>query len=467
MIGETLGHRYTLIRLLGQGGMGSVYEAEARETGERVAVKVLHSHLLLPGGVGPRGMRRELQAARAIHGDHVARVIDGGTDEATGHLYLVTELLDGEDLQRLLDRVGPLAPETALRVAAQALAGLAAAHAGGVVHRDIKPANLFLARGPGGAVTVKVLDFGIAKLRPDPLSASGTTAFTTTGTLLGSPLYMSPEQVQSSRDVDHRTDLWSMGCVLYAMLTGRAPHARLASVGQILVAVCTSPPPPLREIAPWVPPEVAGMVHRALAHHPAERPASAAALLAEIRRIAPEATLTTDLLAPCGQAPREVSASVIPPSASQSRVIVAPAFAQTVASVAGDEATEHGAVDPRLTPRSAEPPVRVGRRFITVDPRRILGDASEIWTFSCEVHPTVSSLVARVYRSLRRAGAQLPTRSYGTKWVLFEPRTERAVVEQDEEGSGKQTLGDAGIGPGTVLWAMLVDLGEAEGMKAS
>ena len=241
MIGETLGQRYKLIRLLGAGGMGSIYEAEQKETRERVAVKVLHSHLLDPSGEGPRRFHREAEVVRAIGGDHIVRVFDAGTDEASGHLYLVTECLDGEDLQRLLDRVGPLAPEAALRVAFQALVGLCAAHEAGVVHRDIKPANLFLAQGHDGAVSVKLLDFGIAKVRADPLHLPFGAGLTTTGGFLGSPLYMSPEQVQSSRDVDHRTDLWSLGSALYAALAGRAPHEHLASVGQLLVAVCASP----------------------------------------------------------------------------------------------------------------------------------------------------------------------------------------------------------------------------------
>jgi eukaryotic-like serine/threonine-protein kinase len=479
LIGETLGQRYKLIRLLGAGGMGSVYEAEQTETRERVAVKVLHSHLLDPSGEGPRRFHREAEVVRAIGGDHIVRVFDAGTDEASGHLYLVTECLDGEDLQRLLDRVGPLAPEAALRVAFQALVGLCAAHEAGVVHRDIKPANIFLAQGCDGAVSVKLLDFGIAKVRADPLLLPFGAGLTTTGGFLGSPLYMSPEQVQSSRDVDHRTDLWSLGSALYAALAGRAPHEHLASVGQLLVAVCVSPPPHLSEVAPWVPREVAEVVHRALAIRRDARYPSAAAMLEAIRRLVPSGALGVEMLVSSGEQPRAVDSSSSPPSPlpASPRIIVAPRFGQPVA---GDEMTlfapPTGLVEPRARgvdpsgatlasapredgvpsiARSAVPAVgmKAGGRQVMVDPRRLLGGKSELWTFSLDVHRHVSSLVARVWKALRRAGAKVPALTYGTAWVLFEPRTGRSIVEIGE-GRAPLSLEAAGIRPGIVLWVV-------------
>ncbi|MEZ4294984.1 MAG: serine/threonine-protein kinase [Polyangiaceae bacterium] len=331
MIGETLGQKYRLLRLLGRGGMGAVYEAEVAGSGERVAVKVLHGHLVVPGGEGPRRFRREAAAVRAVRGDHIIHVLDAAADEHTGQLYLVTELLDGEDLQKMLDRVGPLAEAGAVGVAAQALRGLMEAHAAGVIHRDIKPANLFLSKRPDGALVVKLLDFGIAKL-DIPLAAAPTADLagvdlTTTGSFLGSPLYMSPEQVQSSRDVDARSDVWSLGCVLYAALAGRAPHQHLTSIGQLLVAICVSPAPPLREVAPWVPADLCEVVHRALEIRPEARYPSAAAMLEALRRFGTSDTLVDEMLASSGQSPRVAAYPSAPPSplVGSPRVIVAPA----------------------------------------------------------------------------------------------------------------------------------------------
>lgn len=414
-----------------------MYEADQAGGADRVAVKLLHSHLLEAGGVGPRAFRREAIAAREIRGDHVVRVLDAGTCEDTGHLYLVTERLEGEDLQRRIDRDGPLSVPAAVRIAAQVLAGLSGAHAKRIVHRDVKPANIFLARGAGGAITAKILDFGIAKMRPDslasPLSTGSLSAFaTTTGGILGSPLYMAPEQVQGSPDIDPRADLWATGAVLYAALAGRAPQQHLSSMGQLLVAICTAKAPPLGEVAPWVPREVVDVVDRALQIHREARHASAAEMLASLRRIEPGSALTEDLLAP-------TSASARPPPRL--------AVAGSDGAVRGDEATEL---------RSAVPSsgLRPGARFVTVDPRRILGDRSELWTFSLDVHKDVGSLVSRVYRSLRRAGAPVQPRSYGLTWTLFDPGLDRAISDAPREDGSRPTPAEAGIRSGAVLWVM-------------
>jgi eukaryotic-like serine/threonine-protein kinase len=476
LIGATLGQdgKYEIVRLLGQGGMGCVYEAEHRDTRERFAVKVLHSHLIEPSGEGTRRFLREAQAARSIRGDHVVRVIEAGTDEATGQLYLVTEHLDGEDLQRLLDRVGPLQPEGALRVASLALLGIAEAHEARVIHRDIKPANIFLARGAGGAITVKLLDFGIAKIKADPLSAPYAAGLTTTGGFLGSPLYMSPEQVQNSRDVDHRTDLWSLGSVLYAALAGRAPHQHLASIGQLLVSICTTPPPALLEVAPWVPAEIAAIVHAALAIRPEDRYPSAAAMLAAIRRLVASTALDDELLAPSGQRPRDVVVSTIPPSPAfpTPRVVVAPirgdeptereadreiaAARERASRPTGSETWPSTAAGAPTVARSEVPAVgaRAGARAVTVDPRRFLGEKSEIWSFSLDVHRHVSSLVARIWKALRRSGADVPPMTYGTKWVLVEARTGQPIIELGAGGTAPLSLEAAGIRPGIVLWVV-------------
>ena len=443
--------------------MGAVYEAAHTNTGARVAVKVLHHHLA--EGEGLRRFRREAQGVGRVQSPHIVRILDTGTDGSSGYPYIVTELLEGEDLQRVIDRIGTLSLRGALCIAAQALRGLAAVHAAGIVHRDIKPANLFLARGEGGALTVKILDFGIAKIRGEPLGLAQSTELTATGNLLGSPLYMSPEQVQNSRDVDHRTDLWSLGCVLYAALAGRAPHQHLSSIGQLLVAICINPPRPLVEIAPWVPAEVGAVVGRALEIPPESRFSNAEAMLAELSRfVPPDATLEEDLLA-TGDRARTVGGSSLPPSAPSSgstpRFIRPPPSSRPIR---GDEPTAFaGSVTelmpsegPRSAARSAVPKLesRVGSRHVTVDPRRFLGEQSELWTFSLDVHPHLASLIARIWKALRRGGAKVPPMTYGKEWVLFEPRTKRFVEDDISESGQRSSLERAGIRPGAVLWVM-------------
>ncbi|KYG03139.1 serine/threonine-protein kinase [Sorangium cellulosum] len=283
MIGQTIDRKYKLVRLLGQGGMGSVYEAEHTTTQLRVAIKVLSTRHLLPGSEGVKRLRREARAASAIDSEHIVQVLDAGTDEETDTSYIAMERLHGKDLQQRIDAVGPLPPDVVLRIGAQALAGLQKAHEARIVHRDIKPANLFLARRPDGSLTVKILDFGIAKILADPLAVAHTTGLTHTGSVLGSPLYMSPEQVQNGRDVDHRTDLWSLASALYCALAGHAPYQQVGTLGKLVYTICSTPPLPLHEIAPWVPVEVAAVIHGALALDPSARYPSAAAMLAAMR----------------------------------------------------------------------------------------------------------------------------------------------------------------------------------------
>lgn len=487
-IGAALADRYELTRLVGRGGMGAVYEATDRETRGLVAVKVLHGHLTSEDGDAARRFRREAEVIRSIQSDHVVRVLDAGKHEATGELFLVTELLRGEDLQTLLDRVGPLSVGSAIRVATQALFGLSAAHKARVIHRDIKPHNLFLARDPaqtkGGSIRVTLLDFGIAKVHKDPF-AEAPGGLTTTG-ILGSPMFMSPEQVQSSRDVGPLTDVWSMGCVLYAALSGRAPYHHITSVGQLLVAICTSAPPPLTEVAPWVDHEIARVVHKAITIDPLRRHESAEAMLDALLSIIPSSTLDEDQLVSSGRSPvREVRTTPPPPSPS---VVVVPAAAPALESrvaLRGSPRWPRGAESqsmlghadtlpsgalPGELPvgsapvRSSTPAIGVkpGARVVTVDPRRILGQDREIWSLSIDVHPSVTSFIARVWKSLRRAGKKLPPMTYGTEWTLMEPRTGRRIPEHHEPGGAPLTLDEAGIRPGAILWAVPIAAGVEE-----
>jgi serine/threonine-protein kinase len=469
LIGEILGQKYKLVRLLGQGGMGAVYEAVQTDTLDRVAVKVLHDHLLDGGGEGGRRFHREVRAISRIQSEHIVRVLDAGTDEATGRLYLVTEYLAGEDLQRLMDRIGPLSPEGAVRIVIETLRGLAKAHAARVIHRDIKPANLFVTRGPGSSLKVKILDFGIAKLGVEPLGLGPTTNLTVTGGLLGSPLYMSPEQVQDSRNVDPRSDLWSIGCVLYAALSGRAPHQHLTSLGQLLVAICVARPPSLLEVAPWVSPELAEVAHRALEIRPEARYADAEAMLAALERFVPPASLDEEMLVSSRGAPRIARPSSLPPSAvvraagtdhplrgDEPTELAGRSRALLASATLGSEVDRFAPREPERAVRSAVPRIagHVSKRHVTVDPRRFLGEKSELWTFSLDVHRHLASLIARIWKALRRGGSQVPPMTYGTQWVLYEPRTGRVIVDDVREGGERKTLEEAGIRPAAVLWVL-------------
>ncbi len=278
--------------------MGAVHEAEREGTGERVAVKLIHKNRLAGRGAAEAAsrFRREARAAAAASGENVVRVIEDGIDEESGDLFIVMELLEGEDLQQLIQRTGPLAPDLALRLVGQALRGLHKAHEAGIVHRDIKPSNLFLARRGGREMVVKILDFGVAKMMGESHELAGVPALTTTGGFLGSPMFMSPEQVKSSKHVDRRSDIWAIGSVLYYALSGRAPHeAEASSVGMLILAICNTPAPQIQEIAPWVPSPVSQILERALAIDPRKRYASAAEMLDAIGPLAPDLTLREDM----------------------------------------------------------------------------------------------------------------------------------------------------------------------------
>ena len=282
MIGETFGGKYSVIRLLGQGGMGSVYEARHQTTGRRVALKVMTSEVTKNPGHLAR-FERETRAAGALDSQYIAQVFDGGLDPASNAPFLVMELLSGSDLDQLERKVGPLPQELAVRIVGQACMGLSKAHAAGIVHRDIKPGNMFLSERDEDVV-LKLLDFGIAKVTAGEEDA---TSLTTTGSLIGTPLFMSPEQAAGEKTIDRRTDIWSLGVVLYQCLGGRTPHHDATTVGKLILKICQEPAAPIGQLAPWVSPELAEIVHRAIAIDPAARFQTMDEMLAALRPLAP------------------------------------------------------------------------------------------------------------------------------------------------------------------------------------
>jgi eukaryotic-like serine/threonine-protein kinase len=286
VIGTTLDGKYRIDRLVGAGAMGAVYEGEHTGTGRRVAIKVISSGDVSHDKKLVARFQREAKAAGAIDTQHITQVLDAGEDDS-GSPYLVMELLHGEDLQSAIKRLGPLPPELALRIVAQTCLGLAKAHEAGVVHRDIKPANLFLARRDAGELLVKLLDFGIAKVKMDHAADTENMALTKTGSMLGSPLYMSPEQAKGLKTIDHRADLWSLGIVLYQALTGKTPYDHCDALGGLIIAICHEDVTPVQELAPWVAPEIATIVHRALQRDPAARYQSAMEMFEALKPLLP------------------------------------------------------------------------------------------------------------------------------------------------------------------------------------
>jgi serine/threonine protein kinase len=283
MIGKTVG-QYRLVRRLGEGGMGVVYLAEHRRHGGKAAVKLLRPDL----AQNRRLVRRffnEARAAGRIQHRGIVEIHDFGISFG-GVSYITMEFLEGEELSTCIGRLGRLPVRQAVDIAGQVAGAVGAAHAKNITHRDLKPANLFLVRDPlgGGRELVKVLDFGIAKLEAHPGDAPSLQ--TRTGSVMGTPFYMSPEQCRGSRQLDHRADLYSLGVVLYEMLCGAPPFVS-DSFGEMVFMHIGVPPPPLRAKNPDVPPELESIVLRLLAKDPAERFASMADLERALHAIAP------------------------------------------------------------------------------------------------------------------------------------------------------------------------------------
>jgi eukaryotic-like serine/threonine-protein kinase len=324
VIGTILDGKYRITRQLGAGAMGSVYEAEHTATGRRVAVKVISSADLAKDQKTVDRFKREARAAGAIDTQHITQVTDAGMDRELGFPFLVMELLAGEDLQHLLKRVGPVAPDLVLRIVAQACLGLQKAHEAQVVHRDIKPANIFLARRDAGEVIIKILDFGIAKMKMDQSGDPEANGLTQTGSMLGSPLYMSPEQARGMKDIDHRADIWSLGVVFYQALCGRTPYQHATALGELIIAICSEFPPQVQDFAPWVPPEIAAIVHRAIRQNREERYQSADEMFAAMRPLLTHGwSISQDVLVPLQDSTKQLVA----PRFSLTNVLAA---AQTV-----------------------------------------------------------------------------------------------------------------------------------------
>jgi serine/threonine-protein kinase len=270
--GQVVAGKLRLERPLARGGMGSVWVAHHLKLDAPVAVKFMEPALAASDTARAR-FEREARASAQLQSPHVVQVHDYGVEDDTP--YIVMELLRGEDLGQHLQKSGRIPIAEALRIVEPVCKALRRAHEVGLVHRDLKPGNVFLARHDEEE-TIKLLDFGIAKaVSPGTPQANNVTR---SGNLVGSPLYMSPEQIRRSKEVDHRSDLWSLGVILYQMLTGRPPFNE-DEVGAVLVAICTDPIPEPSSLVPELGPEVDRFFARALARDPAHRFQNARELL--------------------------------------------------------------------------------------------------------------------------------------------------------------------------------------------
>jgi serine/threonine protein kinase len=278
--GSKLG-RYTITRLVGEGGMGAVYEAQHRELGKRVAIKTLHQHHAASTDVRARFVR-EGQAASRIRHPHVVDVYDVAVE---GDMpYLVMEFLEGEDVAKLVAREGALSVQRAVDLLLPAVSAVAMANELGVVHRDLKPENVFLCV-ERGVIRPRVVDFGISKL----LDKETTSALTATDAFLGTPFYMSPEQAQGAKNVDAKSDQYSLGVILYECVTGRRPFDD-PTLYKLMHKIVTGDFPKPRSIAPELPPAFEAVILKAMAIDPAGRFESTRALGAALLPFASDRT---------------------------------------------------------------------------------------------------------------------------------------------------------------------------------
>lgn len=300
-VGDVVEGKYRVDRVLGAGGMGMVVAATHLQLQQTVAIKFLLPSVRNSAEAVERFLR-EARAAVRLTSPHVARVFDVGTLQ-DGLPFIVLELFDGEDLDQRLESRKRFTPEDVVAFGVQACAGLAEAHRVGIIHRDLKPANLFLARLHDGTRQLKVLDFGISKML-DPAIVGDTPDLTATNALLGTPHYMSPEQMRSGRGVDARTDVWSLGACLYAFLTGGVPFNGTSMI-ELGAQVLREDPVAPAAIDPRIPGALSRVVLSCLSKDPNGRPASAEALAEALRSslVAPMPSATLPAAPPWVPAP--------------------------------------------------------------------------------------------------------------------------------------------------------------------
>jgi serine/threonine protein kinase len=279
--GDLIDNRYSIVRHVGKGGMSDVYEATNIRIGKRVAIKVLFSDKT-DDDSALRRFQQEAKIAGSIGHVNICEVYDFGVT-GDGRYFIVMEYLDGESLKTLLDRESTVPLGTALTIAGQILDALITVHERGIIHRDLKPGNVMITTTREGGAVVKLFDFGISKIA----HKGGATALTKKGTMLGTPLYMSPEQIKESKTIDHRTDLYSVGVMLFKMLAGKAPYQR-PSMAETIISIMTDPIPDVDSLGRSLPRDLKELLRRSMEKEPGSRIESAARFKEEIQKIQAE-----------------------------------------------------------------------------------------------------------------------------------------------------------------------------------
>ena len=264
LVGKTI-DKYEILGLIGEGGMGAVYEARHAKIRRKVALKLLNSEFAQNAEVLAR-FEREARATGEIGHENIIEIYDIGKDEATGATYLVLELLKGKTLQDLIDESQGLAVNEAVDIMLQVLSALHASHSLGIVHRDLKPENIFLITLAGRKNWVKILDFGIAKIK----ETGDGHKLTQTGTMMGTPYYMAPEQITGSKDMDHRLDVYACGIILYQCVTGKVPYSA-PTVPSLVYSILNATPENPTTTHPGTPDDLSDIILKSMARDPADR----------------------------------------------------------------------------------------------------------------------------------------------------------------------------------------------------
>jgi serine/threonine-protein kinase len=439
-----LAGKYRVDHVLGVGGMGVVVAAHHLGLDEKVAIKVLRPEAMAAPEAVVR-FEREARAAVKIKSEHVARVIDVGALD-NGAPYMIMEYLEGSDLSDWLTAYGRLPIDEAVDFVLQACEAIAEAHAMGIIHRDLKPANLFCARRPDGTRSIKVLDFGISKVTG--VAAGPGLGMTRTQAILGSPLYMSPEQLESSKGVDARADIWALGVILYQLLTGALPFAS-EIVTELAIRIVNHPTPPARALRPDVPPKLEAAIGRCLEKDRDRRFANVAELARALADFAPpRALLSLDritgvmqsALAPPPPTPVATPPLVVtrPVGSTVPTMPLGPAHGTTPASWAGSEAGPF----PRAAPprRSHAIPLAVAIATLVL----VVGGGAVLLAARASKAPrTVASSTPGPPSTNAVASAALPT---GIGAELAAPSTPAPI--SPSPSSGSPSPGMAGKSPG-------------------